>query len=460
MSAISIFNDTSTSSAATVSASPNASTNATNAASNPFMALLSGLMGPEGDTSVTVDLPNTSDTDSALSCVTTSNVDLLSGDALANLPDGIAAALADVAKALDQLKSSLAVTKTPPSEIGEGELSADDALQSVTEAGTSIDADDQLLTPLPVPIVLRQNLGVSADVSSVASAADDAVLVATGGLSLRSNIAANDSVLSTTSDDVVEALVKPASKADFVAALNSTVDTLAAVKDSAPLAPALSVMKEAMQQVGISGDQADQLINLSAQSQSAPSANVLSANTTSPSAPTASQWTVPGHALLDNSAWSSAMADRLTWLGQNGMTSASLHITPDDLGPIHVRIQMGEEGAKVAFSADHHDTQGLIERMLPKLTAAFEAQGLRLDDVRVQSGASQAAQMDFNDQQRGQEAATQAAQQQAQSGSESAEQRAGSANVPVDVAEGVSGMSTDSAVLAASPGNSQLDAYA
>lgn len=457
MSAISIFNDTSTSSAATVSASPNASTNAINAASNPFMALLSGLMGPESDTSATVDLPNTSDADSALSYVTTSNVDLLSDDALTNLPDGIAAALADVAKALDQLKSSLAGTKTPASEFGEGELSADDALQEVTEAGISIDADDQLLTPLQAPIVLRQNFGVTANVSSAASTADNAVLVTTGGLSARSNIAANDSALSTTSDDVVEALVKPTSTANFVAALNSTVDTLAAVKDSAPLAPALSVMKEAMQQAGISGDQADQLINLSAQSQSAPSANVLSANTTSPSAPTASQWTVPGHALLDNSAWSSAMADRLTWLGQNGMTSASLHITPDDLGPIHVRIQMGEEGTKVAFSADHHDTQGLIERMLPKLTAAFEAQGLRLDDVRVQSGASQAAQMDFNDQQRGQEAAT---QQQTHADSGSSEQRASSAAVPGGVVGGVAGSATEPTAITTNLGNSQLDAYA
>jgi len=161
--------------------------------------------------------------------------------------------------------------------------------------------------------------------------------------------------------------------------------------------------------------------------------------------------------LLDNSAWSSAMADRLTWLGQNGMTSASLHITPDDLGPIHVRIQMGEDGAKVSFSADHHDTQGLIERMLPKLTAAFEAQGIRLDDVRVQSGASQAAQMDFNDQQGGHEAA---AQQQAQVGSGSSEQRAGSANVSDDVVGGVSGSSAEPTVLTTSSSNSQLDAYA
>lgn len=451
MSTVSIFSDSSSATAATASASSNASANAANASSNPFVALLSGLMGPNGGANAAVALPVTAD--GSVSYVTTSSVDLLSGDALADLPDDIAAALADVAQALGQLKSSLIGTKAPTTATVDSELSADDALL----AGTGTAVGDQLLTPLQAPMVLRQDLGVIAGVSSAASTADDAVLVAAGGMSARSNNAASDSALTTASDDVAEALTKPTSSTNFAATLNSTADTLAAAKDSAPISPALSVMKEAMQQAGVSGDQSDQLINLSAQGQSAPSANVLAASTTATAAPTASQWTVPGHALLDNSAWSSAMADRLTWLGQNGMTSASLHITPDDLGPIHVRIQMGEDGAKVSFSADHHDTQGLIERMLPKLTAAFEAQGIRLDDVRVQSGASQAAQMDFNDQQGGHEAA---AQQQAQAGSGSSEQRAGSANVSDDVVGGVSGSSAEPTALTTSSSNSQLDAYA
>lgn len=449
MSTVSIFSDSSAATTATAaSASSNASANAANASSNPFVALLSGLMGPNGGTNAAVVLPVTAD--GSVSYVTTSSVDLLSGDALVDLPDDIAAALADVAQALGQLKSSLTGTKAPTSETVDSELSADDALLAGTGAG------DQLLTPLQAPMVLRQDLGITAGVSSAASTADDAVLVAAGGMSARSNNAASDIALTTTPDDVADALTKPTSSTGFASTLNSTADVLAAVKDTAPVGPALSVMKEAMQQAGVSGDQADQLINLSAQGQSAPSANILTASPAATAAPAASQWTVPGHALLDNSAWSSAMADRLTWLGQNGMTSASLHITPDDLGPIHVRIQMGEDGAKVAFSADHHDTQGLIERMLPKLTAAFEAQGLRLDDVRVQSGASQAAQMDFNDQQSGQEAA---AQQQAQAGFGSSEQRGGSASGSGSVA-GASGSAAESAVVTTSTGNSQLDAYA
>lgn len=457
MSTVSIFSsEASAASALTASASSLAGANAANAPSNPFVALLSGLMGPDGGTNVSAMLASSVEApaDDLVSYVSTSSVDLLSGDTLANLPDDIAAALADVAQALGQLKSSLIAPKALDSVAVDGELSADEALKDSTVIG------DQLLTPLQAPIVLRQDLGVTAGIiCSVASTADDALLVAAGGVSVRSNTpeALSDSALTAVSNDVSDALAKSTSSTSFAATLNSTADTLAAAKDSVPLSPTLSVMKEAMQQVGVSGDQADQLINLSAQGQNAPSANVLASSATATAAPTASQWTVPGHALLDNSAWSSAMADRLTWLGQNGMTSASLHITPDDLGPIHVRIQMGEDGAKIAFSADHHDTQGLIERMLPKLTAAFEAQGLRLDDVRVQSGASQAAQMDFNDQQGSHEAA---AQQQAQAGSGSSEQRAGSTNVPGGVVGGVSGSATEPTAVTTNTDNSQLDAYA
>ncbi len=451
MSTVSIFSDSSAALVATAStssgASSSATSNASSAASNPFVALLSGLLGPDDGAITTTVLPLSSMTagDSSLSYVTTSSVDLLSADALATLPDDIGKALADVAQALGQLKSSLADTKMLDSETVAVELSADDELM------TSTVTSDQLLTAQQAPIVLRQDLGTSASISSTASTADDALLVTAGGLSTRRNNA--EPLNSAISDNATDALNKPTSSTSFTSALNSTADVLAAVKDSAPVSPAFSVMKEAMQQAGVSGDQADQLVNLSAQGQSAPSANVV---TTSTAAPAASQWTVPGHALLDNSAWSSAMADRLTWLGQNGMTSASLHITPDDLGPIHVRIQMGEDGAKVAFSADHHDTQGLIERMLPKLTAAFEAQGLRLDDVRVQSGASQAAQMDFNDQHSGQEAA---AQQQAQAGFGSSEQRGGSASGSGSVA-GASGSIAEPAAVTTNMGNSQLDAYA
>ncbi|MEO6699687.1 MAG: flagellar hook-length control protein FliK [Paraperlucidibaca sp.] len=400
MSVISVFSDNSTPLSVTATAAAGSagtsSAAGSSAAANPFVALLSGLMGPAAE-------------------LGTGAADVLSaehelgGTGLAEaLPGDIASALADVAEALGQLKSSKSGALEMHNEVVAPDAVDDEALTTNT-ANT-----EQLLTPLLQPLPLRQNLGAAARTAAGsltnAATADNAMIMSAAGLATSASSKQNDEAPSVSTEDLANALSKPAISSSVTSTLNSTTDTLAATKDSAMLAPALSAMKDALLQAGVAGDQADHLMSLSAQG--APASTALAGSTPTNAAPTAmsasSQWTVPGHALLDNTAWSSAMADRLTWLGQNGMTSASLHITPDDLGPIHVRIQMSETGAKVAFSADHHDTQGLLERMLPKLNAAFEAQGLRLDDVRVQSGASEAAKMDFNQQQGGRQTAQQA----------------------------------------------------
>lgn len=371
MSAISVYSDGNTPSAANTAAtganaasSSAAGVGSTDTASSPFVVLLSGLMGSDGG---------------------------FGASAAGELP-------------------------------AEGELG--DAL-SADSANT-----DQLLTPLLQPVPLRQDFGA-------------AILKAAGSLT------------DASINELADALAKPG-----ISTLNNTTDMLAAAKASVTLAPALSAMKDALLQAGVAGDQADHVMSLSVQGVSA-SALASSAPTSAVSTivSASSPWTVPGHALRDNTAWSSAMTDRLTWLGQNGITSASLHITPEDLGPIHVRIQMSEAGAKVAFSADHRDTQALIERMLPKLNAAFEAQGLRLDDVRVQSGAAQAAQLDLNHQQHdGRQGAAQQALQ-AQVDLHTFAEQGGDEDSSV-TAQTTATANNDESTKIASTNKTQLDAYA
>lgn len=138
----------------------------------------------------------------------------------------------------------------------------------------------------------------------------------------------------------------------------------------------------------------------------------LSTSTAAPQSPTSSAWTVPGHMLNQNAAWSAAMSDRLSWMAGNGLQSATLMITPDDLGPIHVKIDMANNVAQVAFSADHADTQAMLDKLSPRLAAAFDAQGMRLEDVRVFAGASEAAARDFAQQQQQQQQAAQHGQSQ------------------------------------------------
>jgi len=86
---------------------------------------------------------------------------------------------------------------------------------------------------------------------------------------------------------------------------------------------------------------------------------------------------------LQDPAWSDAFGQRVALLAQQGTQTATLQLNPPDLGPIQVRIALGEQGARVEFNTAQQTTSDLIETAMPRLAAAFEHQGLRLDDTRV-----------------------------------------------------------------------------
>lgn len=88
------------------------------------------------------------------------------------------------------------------------------------------------------------------------------------------------------------------------------------------------------------------------------------------------------HAVQDP-AWSDAFGQRVAMLAQQGTQTATLQLNPPELGPIQVRIALSEQGAKVEFNTSQQTTSDLIETAMPRLAAALEHQGLRLDDSRV-----------------------------------------------------------------------------
>lgn len=88
------------------------------------------------------------------------------------------------------------------------------------------------------------------------------------------------------------------------------------------------------------------------------------------------------NALLDPS-WSDAFGQRIALLAQQGTQTATLEMNPSDLGPIQVRISLNDQSAKVEFNTLQQTTSDLITAAMPRLAAAMEQQGMRLDDSRV-----------------------------------------------------------------------------
>jgi flagellar hook-length control protein FliK len=82
-------------------------------------------------------------------------------------------------------------------------------------------------------------------------------------------------------------------------------------------------------------------------------------------------------------AWNDELGGRLTWMAANGRESASLRLSPENLGPVEVRISVEDGEAKVWFNAAHAETRNALEQSLPRLRELFASQGLVLADAGV-----------------------------------------------------------------------------
>jgi flagellar hook-length control protein FliK len=106
--------------------------------------------------------------------------------------------------------------------------------------------------------------------------------------------------------------------------------------------------------------------------------------------------TVQLHAEVGSGGWADELGTRLHWMANAGLGSASLRLTPEQLGPIEVKISVHQNAASVWFSAAQPDTRSALEQALPRLKELFSAQGLNLAQAGVsdQSARSAAQQRD------------------------------------------------------------------
>lgn len=158
------------------------------------------------------------------------------------------------------------------------------------------------------------------------------------------------------------------------------------------------------------------------------------------------------HAVQDP-AWSEAFGQRIALLAQQGTQSATLQLNPPELGPIQVRIAMSENGAKVEFNTLQQTTSDLIETAMPRLAAALEHQGLRLDDSRVNLLTSR--QDVFNAQ-----SAFSSARQDTPQGERGQQAMPQSSRAPMDTAESESASLPGTLIRLPEPQKRGIDYYA
>jgi flagellar hook-length control protein FliK len=81
--------------------------------------------------------------------------------------------------------------------------------------------------------------------------------------------------------------------------------------------------------------------------------------------------------------WRDEVAARVSWMIDNGEQRASLTLSPENLGPLEVRIAVREGEASVWFGASQPETRAALELAMPRLREMLASSGLSLTNSGV-----------------------------------------------------------------------------
>ncbi len=91
-------------------------------------------------------------------------------------------------------------------------------------------------------------------------------------------------------------------------------------------------------------------------------------------------------------AFTEDFSQRIALITRGRVHSAELSLTPADLGPVTVSIEVRGNEATLVFGATHEATRAAITDALPRLREMLDAQGLQLADAYVGGQAGDASQ--------------------------------------------------------------------
>lgn len=97
---------------------------------------------------------------------------------------------------------------------------------------------------------------------------------------------------------------------------------------------------------------------------------------------------------VQHAEWGEKVAGKLAWLTTQRMSVAEIHITPPDLGPMEVRVQVHNDQANVAIHASHAVVRDQLELNGQRLRDMLQDSGLTLDRFEVSADASGQGQRD------------------------------------------------------------------
>ncbi len=123
------------------------------------------------------------------------------------------------------------------------------------------------------------------------------------------------------------------------------------------------------------------------QTSQAPAATLMAAESgsgstspsTNPTGPRLFNLDVPLH----QPGWDRALGSQVRWMANQGVQVAELRLSPPNLGPLEVRLQVDGDRTHINILAPHAATREAVEAALPRLREMFAESGMSLGDVNV-----------------------------------------------------------------------------
>jgi len=81
--------------------------------------------------------------------------------------------------------------------------------------------------------------------------------------------------------------------------------------------------------------------------------------------------------------WPREFASRVAWSASNGVQNAEIRITPAELGPVRVHIEIVNGTTNITFSAVQPETRGAIQDAMPVLRELLAASGGQADGASI-----------------------------------------------------------------------------
>lgn len=86
---------------------------------------------------------------------------------------------------------------------------------------------------------------------------------------------------------------------------------------------------------------------------------------------------------LGTPAWQQSLGQQVAWFARGGVQRAELRLHPEELGSIHITLQLKDEQAQLHFVSASHQVRAAIEAAVPHLRTSLAESGIELEQSSI-----------------------------------------------------------------------------